>query len=147
MVLSVLPPCDACNSCSASTCVPRVIFLVTSTTRFFSARLITLAIHSSDHTRKQQRPRPAVSLTLSRKARQILLGYAAHPSVHTNRAHASCEHARTFAIMQSAKAVSRLQLTSASKPSGRSPSRQLMSVLSLGFHQLGHERGPSCLVR
>ncbi len=38
-------------------------------------------LHAFDH-----RPRPTVFFTFSRNARLILLGYAAHPSVHTSKA-------------------------------------------------------------
>jgi len=73
-VLRTVPPREACKSWLAYSSVPSVIFRVTSTTRFFSVRLMTVAIHSPDQTRKQARPRPTVSLTLSRNARLILAG-------------------------------------------------------------------------
>jgi hypothetical protein len=73
-VLRTVPPREACKRLLACSSVPSDIFRVTSTTRLFSVRLITVAIHSPDQIRKQARPRPAVSLTLSRNARFILPG-------------------------------------------------------------------------
>src|SRR5437588_2232614 len=82
-----------------------------STTRFFSVRLITTAMHTCGHTRKQARPRPAVCLTFSRNARRILPGYALQPSVHTSSACKGRQHARTCASKRSARLRSRVRLT------------------------------------
>ena len=68
-VLSTVPPIETCNSSCACSSVPSVIFRTTSTTRFCSVRLMTVAIHSWDHICKHARPRPAVRLTFSRNAR------------------------------------------------------------------------------
>lgn len=48
-------------------------------------------MYNSDYSYKQARP--AVSLTFSRNALLMLLGYATHPSVQTNKAHATWEQA------------------------------------------------------
>jgi len=95
----------ACSS------VPSVIFRVTSKTRLFFMRLITVAIHSPDQIRKQARPRPAVSLTLSQNARFILPGLEAHPSVHTSRWLSARPHVRTCCRSRSARVLSRVRLT------------------------------------
>src|SRR6266516_2933851 len=73
-VLSTDPPWDCFKSASACSKTPWVILRVTSTTRIFWVRLITVAIHKSGQTRKEDLPRPAVSLIFSRNARVILLG-------------------------------------------------------------------------
>src|SRR5947209_7748849 len=110
-VLSTVPPPDVCKSVVACCRVPSVILRVTSTTRFFSVRLITVAIQSPDQVCKHARPGPTDRLTFSRKARVILPGYAFQPSVLTNKAHMACERARTCDRKRSARERSREGLT------------------------------------
>src|SRR5438034_6333415 len=102
-VLSTSPPRLACSNLFACSKVPKVILRVTSTTRFFSARLITVAIHSLGQSSKHALPRPRVFFTFSRNARLILPGYAAHPSVQISNAQAACEQARTCCSKRSAR--------------------------------------------
>ncbi len=73
-VLSTAPPRVACSRVLASSKAPKVILRVTSTARFFSARLITVAIHKSGQISKHALPRPPVFFTFARNARLMLLG-------------------------------------------------------------------------
>src|SRR5205823_1801181 len=85
-VLNWVHPLVIASSFCAFSMAPHVSLLVTSTTRFFSVCLITVAIQRSGQISKQHLPRPAVFSTLSRNALTMLLGYGAHPSVHTSSA-------------------------------------------------------------
>src|SRR5438128_3696795 len=89
---------------------------MTSLRCLLTVRLITVPMCNSGHTAKAHRPRPAVRLTFSRKALRILLGYADQPSVQTNRAHIFWQHRRTCCNNPSARALSRVWLTTPGPP-------------------------------
>jgi len=99
-VFHTAPPLDLCKRSLAWSSFPEVRVRVTSPTRFFSVRVMTVTLHRSFHTRQHALPGPAVSSIFSRNARFMLVGDTAHPSVATRTARRVCAHARTWISTQ-----------------------------------------------
>lgn len=77
-------PRDHIRNASARPRSPRAISRVISTTRFSSVCVMPVPKCRSGHTRTYAQPGSGVVLTFSRKARTLLPGEAAHPSVSTS---------------------------------------------------------------
>jgi hypothetical protein len=115
-VVSTAPARVPCSNVFASSKLPQVILPMTSTTRFFSVRLLTVARHRFGQISKQALPRPAVFFTVSRNARTRLFGSAAQPSVQTRSLRNGRQPARTWCTKQSASMRSRCHLTTPASP-------------------------------
>src|SRR5256885_478027 len=85
---------------------------LTSVTRLFAVRLMTVPMYNLGHTTFFDAPGPGVSFTFSRNALMMLLGYAAKPSVQINIAHNERAHRRTCCIKLSVRLLSLFLLTS-----------------------------------
>jgi len=118
-VLRIGPPPERCKRRAASCRLPWLICRTPSLSRLLTLCLITVPRGNPDQLSTGARPRPAVRLPFSRKARLRRPGEAAHPAVQLRLSQALRPQARTCRRSRSAHFASRHRLTPPPDPASR----------------------------